>query len=180
MKKAMKTIGAWLAKVEEQHKKREAMGQEVTNFGRFFAAFNRLPHCGDRDGFKKQTVMQYTWNRTGSLHEMTRREYDDCCAALEELSGLKAEQKKLRSRVLNQMQKMGIDTSDWTRVDAFCQDRRIAGKVFRRLSNADLEKLSMKLRSIAHRGGLRPRSEEPAKAAKLYCVIPIDDHKATC
>ncbi len=156
------------------------MGQKVTNFGRFYTAFNRLPHCGDHDDFKKQIVMQYTSNRTDSLHGMTRREYDDCCAALEELSGLKAEQKKLRSRVLNQMQKMGIDTSDWTRVNAFCQDRRIAGKVFRRLNNVDLEKLSMKLRSIAHRGGLKPRREEPKKAAELVCVFPLDNPQVTC
>lgn len=136
------------------------MVQEVTNFARFFALFNKLPCVGEREEFRRQIVLQYTWNRTGSLREMTRREYDDCCEVLEELSGMKAEQKKLRSRVLKQMQKTGIDTSDWTRINAFCQDPRIAGKVFARLSNEELEALSLKLRSIQRKGGLKAKKPE--------------------
>lgn len=47
------------------------MAQEVTNFARFYASFNKLPYDGDREEFKKSIVMQYTWNRTDSLREMT-------------------------------------------------------------------------------------------------------------
>ena len=36
------------------------------------------------------------------------------------------------------MQKLGIDTTDWTRINAFCQDQRIAG-VFSLLSNEEVE-----------------------------------------
>jgi len=96
------------------------MAQEVTNFARFFAAFNKLPYNGSREEFKKQIVLQYTWNRTDSLREMTRREYNDCCDALEKLNGQKDEQKKRRSECLKLMQKLGIDTTDWPRINAFC------------------------------------------------------------
>nr|DAT21352.1 MAG TPA: hypothetical protein [Caudoviricetes sp.] len=68
------------------------MAQEVTNFARFFAAFNKLPYNGSRDEFKRQIVLQYTWNRTDSLREMTRREYNECCDALEKLNGQKDEE----------------------------------------------------------------------------------------
>ena len=61
------------------------MAQEVTNFARFYALFNKLPYQGDREEFKKQIVLQYTWNRTDSLKEMTAKEYEVFCTALEKL-----------------------------------------------------------------------------------------------
>ena len=156
------------------------MAQEVTNFARFFASFNRLPCSGEREEFRRQVVSQYTWGRTESLREMTRGEYDACCEALERLSGRKEEQKKLRSRVLKQMQKMGIDTGDWVRVNAFCADRRIAGKVFARLSNEELEALSVKLRSIRRKGGLRAKKTEEKSQADVAYVIHMGANAATC
>lgn len=149
------------------------MAQEVTNFARFFAAFNKLPYNGSRDEFKRQIVLQYTWNRTDSLREMTRREYNECCDALEKLNGQKDEQKKRRSECLKLMQKLGIDTTDWTRINAFCQDPRIAGQVFARLSNEELEQLSVKLRSIRRKGGLKEKKKEEVKqpAAVTYMLI---------
>ncbi|UVP10433.1 hypothetical protein NXW19_20070 [Bacteroides ovatus] len=140
-------------------KRKMTMAQEVTNFARFFAAFNKLPYNGSREEFKKQVVLQYTWNRTDSLREMTRREYNDCCDALEKLNGQKDEQKKRRSECLKLMQKIGIDTTDWIRINAFCQDPRITGKVFARLSNEELEQLSVKLRSIQRKGGLEAKED---------------------
>ena len=35
------------------------MAQEVTNFARFYALFNKLPCTGDREEFKKSIVQQY-------------------------------------------------------------------------------------------------------------------------
>lgn len=141
-----------------QQKERAPLHSAVTNFARFFAAFNRLPYGGNREEFRKQVVLQYTWNRTASLREMTRREYNDCCDALERLNGEKDGQRKLRSINLKLMQKLGIDTTDWTRINAFCRDPRIAGKVFARLDSSELEALSVKLRSIQRKGGLRPKA----------------------
>ena len=124
------------------------MAQEVTNFARFYALFNKLPYQGDREEFKKQIVLQYTWNRTDSLKEMTAKEYEVCCTALEKLSGqdewrqkLREELRRKRSVCLKLMQQLGIDT-------------RIAGKPFVQVSTAELEQLAIKLRAIQRKGGL--------------------------
>lgn len=137
------------------------MAQEVTNFSRFYASFNKLPYHGDREVFKQQIVLQYTWNRTDSLREMTSKEYEACCSALEKLSGqdewrqkLREELRRNRSVCLKLMQQLGIDTTDWDRVNAFCNNPRIAGKPFARVSAAELDKLSVKLRAIQRKGGL--------------------------
>ena len=129
------------------------MEQPITNFARFYAAFNRLPAKGDRDELKRSIVLQYTRDRTDSLREMERREYEECCAALERLSGMnydlmRAELRRRRSACLHLMQLMGIDTTDWDRVNEFCLQPRIAGKEFRRLDTGELETLSIKLRII--------------------------------
>lgn len=139
------------------------MAQEVTNFARFYASFNKLPYNGDREEFKKSIVMQYTWNRTDSLREMTRKEYGACCSALEKLAGrdvwrrnLREELRYRRSVCLKLMQKLGIDTSDWARIDDFCRHPRIAGKPFARITTEELEQLAVKLRGIQRKGGLKP------------------------
>ena len=56
--------------------------------------------------------------------------------------------RKRRSDVLHQMQLLGIDTADWKKVDAFCHDKRIAGKCFRHLDDEELGLLLKKLRAI--------------------------------
>lgn len=137
------------------------MAQEVTNFARFYALFNKLPYQGDREEFKKQIVLQYTWNRTDSLKEMTAKEYEVCCTALEKLSGqdewrqkLREELRRKRSVCLKLMQQLGIDTTDWNWVNEFCNNPRIAGKPFVQVSTAELEQLAIKLRAIQRKGGL--------------------------
>lgn len=137
------------------------MAQEVTNFARFYALFNKLPYQGDREEFKKQIVLQYTWNRTDSLKEMTAKEYEVCCTALEKLSGqdewrqkLREELRRKRSVCLKLMQQLGIDTTDWNRVNEFYNNPRIAGKPFVQVSTAELEQLAIKLRAIQRKGGL--------------------------
>ena len=133
--------------------------QQVTNFGRFYAAFNLLPCSGDREEMKRSLVRQYTWGRTDSLREITRREYDQLCQSIERLVNYQPDLKKRRSQALHLMQQLGIDTADWTRVNAFCQDPRIAGKPFARLASDELINLCTKLRSIKAKGGLRPRAD---------------------
>ena len=137
------------------------MAQEVTNFARFYALFNKLPSQGDREEFKKQIVLQYTWNRTDSLKEMTAKEYEVCCTALEKLSGqdewrqkLREELRRKRSVCLKLMQQLGIDTTDWNRVTEYCNNPRIAGKPFVQVSTVELEQLAIKLRAIQRKGGL--------------------------
>lgn len=140
------------------------MTQEVTNFARFYAAFNRLPSTGDREELKRSIVRQYTWNRTDSLREMTRREYEDCCQALERLTGqtydlIRAELRRRRSVCLRLMQQMGVDTTDWESVNELCRHPRLMGKNFRELDTEELETLAVKLRVIKKKGGLKPRQE---------------------
>lgn len=151
------------------------MVQEVTNFARFYASFNNLPYDGDREEFKKSIVMQYTWNRTDSLREMTSREYEVCCTALEKLSGqdelrqkLRQELRRQRSVCLKLMQKLGVDTSDWARINDFCRNPRIASKPFARITTEELEQLAVKLRSIQRKGGLKPRKEP--EVGKVACT----------
>lgn len=126
----------------------------MENYSRFYAIFNRLPYKGDREEFKKSVVMQYTWNRTEHLHEMTEREYNDCCAALEKMLNpgeremFVRERKKWRSSALHQLQLYGVDTTDWNKVNEFCKQPRIAGKEFRDLDCEELEALTKKMRAI--------------------------------
>ena len=126
----------------------------MENYSRFYAIFNRLPYRGDREEFKKSVVLQYTWNRTEHLHEMTDREYNDCCAALEKMLAPDArdvfirERKKWRSSALHQLQLYGVDTTDWNKVNAFCRQPRIAGKEFRDLDCEELKALTRKMRAI--------------------------------
>ena len=137
----------------------------MDNYARFYASLNALPYSGDREEFKKDIVAQFTWNRTTSLKEMTKEEYNNCCAALEKMSGRKDRIKKERSRVLHLMQRLGVNTSDWPTVDNFCMNARIAGKRFCRLGLEELVGLQKKLRAIERNGGLKARgggaSEEP-------------------
>ena len=133
----------------------------MENYNRFYAIFNRLPYHGDREEFKKSVVLQYTWNRTEHLHEMTEREYNDCCAGLEKMLAPDArdvfikERKKWRSSALHQLQLYGIDTTDWNKVNEFCKQPRIAGKEFRDLDCEELEALTKKMRVI-----IRKRDKE--------------------
>lgn len=56
--------------------------------------------------------------------------------------------RRKRSSVLHQMQLLGIDTADWSRVDNFCIDSRIAGKRFCLLDADELDALYRKLLAI--------------------------------
>ncbi len=108
----------------------------------------------DREALKKDIVLQYTFNRTDSLREMTIQEYNSACSGMEKLvvptyqEQLIKVLKKKRSDVLHQMQIMGINTADWKAVDSFCMDARIAGKKFRDLSGDELDSTLVKLRMI--------------------------------
>lgn len=138
------------------------MSTTIRNYHRFYASFNRLPG-GDREDMKEALVSSFTDGRTTSLKEMTSKEYDALCASLEERTGWKEQLRQKRSLCLKLMQKAGIDTTDWARVNDFCRNPRIAGKVFARLGMKDLEALQVKLRAIMHKDGLKPaRAKEIA------------------
>ena len=146
----------------------------MKDYHRFYASFNRLPCNGDRDDMKEILVSSFTDGRTTHLHEMTQKEYDAMCASLEERTGWREKLKKARSLCLKLMQKAGVDTTDWQRVNDFCQNPKIAGKVFAQLGVNDLEVLQIKLRAILRKGGLRKR-EEPAVSIAVMPMASVGD-----
>ena len=120
---------------------------KARNYARFYVLLNRLPTV-DKNELKASLVSQYTGGRTESLREMTEKEYDAMCDELQRQdSNLKArelyreELRRKRSAVLKQLQKIGIDTTDW-------MNPRIAGKEFRKLTIDELETVNIKLRII--------------------------------
>ena len=64
-----------------------------------------------------------------------------------------------RSVVLYLMLRLGIDTSDWARVDAYCMDPRIAGKKFRKLTEEELDTVAIKLRLIKRKETAKQNSK---------------------
>ena len=124
------------------------------NYARFYILLNRMP-APDKEELKASLVSQYTGGRTESTREMTVKEYDAMCDALQQAdAGYRAreiartELRRKRSAVLHQLQLLGIDTTDWDRVNAYCRHPRIAGKEFRRLTADELDTLNVKLRII--------------------------------
>lgn len=130
------------------------MSQQITNFARFYATFNRLEYRGDKEELKQLMVLRFTKDRTSSLREMTQSEYMELCNAIEQMAGTALHEqyvklkKKKRSAVLHQMQIYGVDTTNWEIVDRFCLNPRIAGKQFRYLEIEELEQLYKKLKMM--------------------------------
>ena len=120
------------------------------NYARFYALLGKLP------GADKETlVYQFTNGSTSHLHLMAENEYRSMCNEMERVAGYderreawRKEMKRKRSAVLHQMQLLGVDPADWSKVDAFCQNKRIAGKVFRELDGEELDAMLVKLRII--------------------------------
>lgn len=119
-------------------------------------------------------MSSFTKGRTTSLREMSVKEYETMCSSLEEQTGWKSELKKKRSLCLKLMQQLGVDTSDWARVDNFCQHPRLVGKPFRKISVEGLQDLAVKLRIIKQKGGLKPKqSITPDKVNNSVIVFPM-------
>ena len=123
------------------------------NYAAFYGLLNRM-HASDKEELKKTIVLEYTFGRTDSLREMTMPEYLSALKGMQKLvvptcqEQMQKVLKAKRSAVLHQMQLMGIDTADWKRVNAYCEDKRIAGQSFRELTVPELDTLLVKLRAI--------------------------------
>lgn len=157
------------------------------NYARFYTLLKKLP------GADKETLVeQYTHGRTTHLHETTPQEYNAMCNDMERVAGyderreaLRKELRRKRSVCLKLMQQLGIDTTDWARIDNFCMNPRIAGKPFRYISVDELAALATKLRAIKRKTPpylskrtTPPRPspsgiEEPAGQRRKAIVIPI-------
>lgn len=144
--------------------------QRVTKLGRFYALLNKTPFASDLEGFKDELVRQFTGGRTTHVHEMTQIEYDLACNRLAAFVNNTEARKAARSKCLHLMQKLGVDTSDWARVNAFCRDARIAGRDFYYIDVAGLNALAKKLRAIERAGGLGARKEAAAAPVAVVAV----------
>lgn len=145
------------------------------NYGRFFSALKKvIEHSGeDASEYKNYIVGAYTDGRTIHVHEMSYKEYSAACGAMEAAAGIGyiEERRKARSELLKQLQRMGIDTTDWNRINAFCEDKRIAGKPFGRMTAEELRKVAVKARSIQNKGGLKkPSAEEKVAALSVFIL----------
>lgn len=113
------------------------------NYAGVFAYLKRHPELS-----KEDIAYLYSGGRTPRLSELNDREYK---RMMRELVWGQREQDALRgarSRVLRLMQRYGVDTSEWHRVNAFVEDARIAGKPFAWLSIQELEALARKMHAL--------------------------------
>lgn len=132
------------------------------NYARFYTLLKKMP------GADKETLVeQYTNGRTTHLRETTQQEYNKMCRDMEQVAGydefvegIRRQLRRKRSVCLKLMQQLGIDTTDWNRVNAFCEDARIAGKAFRLISIDELEVLAVKLRAIKRKKETSPSPSE--------------------
>ena len=132
------------------------------NYARFYTLLKKLP------GADKETLVeQYTNGRTTHLRETTQQEYNKMCRDMEQVAGydermsdIRRELRRKRSVCLKLMQQLDIDTTDWDRVNAFCEDARIADKAFRYISIDELEALAVKLRAIKRKKEVSQGSSE--------------------
>ena len=142
------------------------------NYARFYTLLKKMP-CAD----KETLVEQYTNGRTTHLRETTQQEYNKMCRDMEQvadyderMSDIRRELRRKRSVVLKLMQQLGIDTTDWDRVNAFCEDARIAGKAFRHISIDELEALAVKLRAIKRKKEASPSPSESRETIVMLSV----------
>lgn len=158
------------------------------NYARFYTLLKKMP------GADKETLVeQYTNGRTTHLRETTQQEYNKMCRDMEQVAGydermsdIRMELRRKRSVCLKLMQQLGVDTTDWTRVDNFCLHPRIAGKPFRQINIEELEVLSVKLRAIKRKEGqllppqrpTPPRPSTKARGTKRGAVIMLPTNQS--
>lgn len=135
------------------------------NYARFYILLNQMPET-DKEELKINLVDQYTNGRTTSLKELTNKEYNVLCDDMQKFLGGYREREIMlenlrykRSTALHLLQKNGIDTTNWNRVNAFCSDSRIAGKEFRQLTIGELDLLCVKLRLIMRKDNNKDYSQ---------------------
>lgn len=146
------------------------------NYARFYTLLKKMPAAD-----KKTLVSQYTDGRTTSLRETTQQEYNKMCRDMELVAGydermsdIRRELRRKRSMCLKLMQQLGIDTTDWDRVNAFCEDTRIAGKAFRHISIDELEALAVKLRAIK-----RKKEASPSPSESMGTIVMLSVNHST-
>ena len=100
---------------------------------------------------RRNLIYELTDGRTSSTAGLTYAEAQYLAGYITGAASTTLDDKALkrqRSAVLLRLQKIGIDTTDWNRVNAFLEDIRIAGKPFYKLDYEELTGLIPKLEAI--------------------------------
>jgi len=143
---------------------------------RFFGLINRLPHADAQD-----LVWQYSKMLTESLSEFYAKRPDLYNIMIQDLQKMvnkmdkpgetpkipdtNRDIKKLRSAVLHRLQKHGIDTTNWEKVNSFLEQPRIAGKRLYQMNLEEIENLIKKLESILKKD--KTREKEINRLSKM-------------
>lgn len=138
-------------------------------YGRFYRLFNLLPKHDEET--KCSLVLQFTDGRTEHLGETSLNEYNKLCRTLEDMTGERERLRKKRSQVLRQMQLMGVDTTNWRRVDLLCKHPKIMGKPFKWCTVADFDAMFRKLKAIERKQGGFKVVQLPEKKESTYIII---------
>lgn len=153
------------------------MSNDIRNFSRFFTLLKLLPGAD-----RKALVYNYTGGRTDSLRDLTSREYNALCNDMERTTdqykireSIRHELRMRRSAALKLMQLIGVDTTNWARVDAFCMHPRIAGKRFCKLSTEELEALATKLRIIHRKGGIKQHEDKESPGEVSFVFVNMSN-----
>lgn len=149
------------------------MGKKKRNYSRFYALCKAKGV--DLEQYKDDLISQFTRGRTTSLKDMKDSEYDEMCDCIqsgrhqsESRGDYVLRRKKMRSAVLKRIQQLGVDTTDFDKVNAFCQNSRIAGKPFGMLTIKELESLIPKLEAI-----LRKPKTQMVETRPVMRTFPI-------
>lgn len=149
------------------------MGKKKRNYSRFYALCKAKGV--DLEQYKDDLISQFTRGRTTSLKDMKDSEYDEMCDYIqsdrhqsESRDDYVLRRKKMRSAVLKRIQQLGVDTTDFDKVNAFCQNSRIAGKPFGMLTIEELESLIPKLEAI-----LRKPKTQMVETRPVMRTFPI-------
>ena len=123
-------------------------------YARFFVLLHKM-----KGAEKEELVWQYSGMRTGSLHDFRDSDIAGYNKMIEDMQrtvdsfekDLERETKKLRSAILFKLQKYGIDTTNWTSVNRFLEQNRIAGKRLYDMNCEEMRALITKLGSILNK-----------------------------
>lgn len=129
------------------------------NYSQFFALLKQMESAS-----KEDLVRTYTNGRTDSLRAMSALEYRAMIGAMQRITTNREELRKARSATLRLMQRYGVNTCDWERVNSFCGDKRIAGKAFAQITIPEHVALQRKLRAMMDKGYQRT---QPASVVAL-------------
>lgn len=131
----------------------------------FFSLIKQLPEAK-----KEDIVFAFSDGKTTSLTEFSATNHLGYNLMIRELQKrvqmeIDRETKRLRSAILNRLQRYGINTADWHEVNRFLEQPKIAGKRLYEMSQAEMHDLVPKLESILRKN--KEKTQEAKKTAQL-------------